>query len=86
MKHRPIPTSALPNQAYERTKLQIFIEEFINSDDPAWEIEMSYPEEYSSDAAMYHSIRAAIIRFGFAVHVQSIKGRIYLVRNSVIMK
>lgn len=66
-------------RCYRKTKLQRFIEEFIQSGDDCWEME---PNEYVGGLhSMYASVYKSVKHFGFCVDVIKKGDRVYIMRK-----
>lgn len=80
MKVERVAKYLIPKDDYKPTKWQVFIEEFIESDDDEICL-VAEPGEYASTASMYSCAYSAVDRFWYAVSVHMVNGEVHMMRD-----
>lgn len=78
MKFEPV-NPEIVNKLYRRTKLQIILDRFMSSEEPAVHCILR-PGEYSSLNSAQSTYCKAIKRLGYPIMVRVIAGEMYLVK------
>lgn len=83
MKLVPVTQESIVNKAYQPTKLQIILDEFMKNENVAVKCILE-EGEYKSVSSARNSFRGAIRRFKYPVIARVIEGELYLIKTASV--